>query len=283
MSRASLPAVILSLLAAPAGAQQVSGSISMTAPVELAGGQGQYTAQLSATVGCSLACPPSAPTLSYAATSISVEFAADQSSAPAGLGFGEMGQLFDQHAFTKTVTLPAGSNLRPKVRGLTCQCGGHTGEGGYISPEGTPVALPTLVYGPGYDVKPGDPMWVYVYAAPRDPETVTVTASGAGVSDSRVLKESDFSGSLPTSAQWQYTPTEAGTVSITATFAGASPATIRVPVLAGGSAGTGGGTDGGSGSAGGAAKSSGGCNQGMGVPGVMLALMSLLGLRRRGA
>ncbi len=280
MIKRVLMAVWLSM-ASPVFAQAISGTLSATFTGFNEFGQANTHVELN--LGCALSCPVSAPELTYSASVIDGHFVAEPTQKAGGLSFSFASAVRTTGmAVGDTTIFQAGSNFSLKAEGVTCQCGGRTGEGGFIDIPSSAVNIPPWIAVPTPSPKAGAFYLLQVQATPRASETVTVTVKGAGADYTGTFPASDFRS---TSTYPSAFPkiinvpvfTQAGTVAVTAVVSGGPMSTRTFEVLAGGSSG--GGAGGGSGAGGGGEEDvPSGCTS---VPMLLPFAMVLLALGRR--
>lgn len=274
--------VVAVLLGCSASAQAISGTLS----ANFVGFNefGQATTHLQVNLACALSCPSSAPTLSYSAAFIEGFFIAEPLQNVGYVSYGFLTAIGPSGtASTDSTSFPPGSNFLIKATSVTCQCGGRTGEGGYIGLSSGVVNIPPWINVPEAPFKVGEFLFLTVAATPRVSETVDVTVKGAGIDFTRSFPASDFvsNNSTPTSSTkaLDVAPTQPGTVTVTAAVTGGPVATKTFEVLASGAGGgSGGGASASGGGAGGGSEPA-GCAA---VPALLpLGAILWLALRRR--
>lgn len=282
MTRRAMTAAV-ALFASSASAQAISGTLSASFVGfnEFGGATTRVNLQLS----CALTCPPSAPELSYSAADAAGYFVVEPAQKAGSLSYSFIsGVGMTGTSTTDTTNFSAGSNFFVKATSVSCRCGNRTGEGGYIELRSAAVSIPPWITVPAAPYNLGEFLLLAVSATPRLGETVDVSVRGAGIDFTSSFPASDFvsTSSTPSAAlkQLNVTPTQPGTVTVTAAVTGGPTSTKTFEVLAGGAGGgSGGGGSSSGGGAGGGQQPAGGCTT---VPSLLpLSAMLWLALRRR--
>lgn len=236
--------------------------------------------QIDVNLTCTLTCDASAPTKHYA---IGAGLRSYYASAPTETGgvysFYSTDLDLDGQASDLNTHVKAGQTLFLKATSVTCQCGGRTGEGGYIDLTTPSVVIPALI-STQTSVRVGDDIYFSAAADLRGAEQVELKAVGGGLNASKLFGVADLD--QQGYAVYHVTFTEPGTATVTATLQPSGVAsTATWTVVANGSSGGGGGgssaTGGGAGGGGGSSAPQ-GCSTTGGLAG--LALLALV-LRRR--
>jgi hypothetical protein len=281
-------ALIATLLPAVSLAQSISGTFS--ASFQGFGAYGEPQVQMDLALQCSLTCPPSAPTLHYAvAGGVDAYFVSAPSESAGSVSTGFASAVDPGGASsTLSTSFKPGSVFKLRAKSCTCWCGNRVGEGGYVDLESPQVVIPAWIGTPILS-PPGRESSIILTATPRGSETVEVQMTGAGLNETRTLTQADFgtNGSVFV----RFTPTMAGTVTVTATLRPSGVAQTRTYDITGSSSssGTGGASGVGGGAGGGDGSSDGegcggtgqGCNAGVSGPALFLAFVTWLGRRRR--
>jgi uncharacterized membrane protein YgcG len=275
-ARTALSVVLLCSLTSLA---QTAISGTMTLTPQAFNQYGQYPLDESINLTCTLSCPTTAPTKHFGMATADYYFSETNTTFgyfPAGL----MSAVDPTGSATSSQTsLPAGASYYVKLGSVTCWCGNQTGLGGYVDITSNTVHV--APYAKVLLVQPaGQQTLANVDASPQGSETVTVTVVGAGLNSTQTFAPADFDNNgAHTSKGVNFTATQAGDVTLTATLnpSGASYSTTAT-IPAGSGTGGGGGSTGGGGGGGGS--SAGGCAA---VPLMDLgpALLLLLARRRR--
>jgi hypothetical protein len=125
-------------------------------------------------------------------------------------------------------SFPVGANLIARANGATCQCGGKSGEGGFITLLTAPVQIPpnvTILLDPVVVGAIPFP-YISIAATPAPSETVAVRVSGAGIDKVFHFTSADFH--VPSSG-----PVRQGTMLMSIEFAAPGKATITASVAGG--------------------------------------------------
>lgn len=237
-----LTAFAVFAVACPVFAQAISGTLG--ARFTGFGEFGQPNTRVELNLACSLSCPPSAPELTFRSGPVDGHFVVETTQRSGSLSY----SFFSAVRTTGTsavdsTTFTPGSNFFLKAEGVTCQCGGRTGEGGFIDVVSAPVHIPPWIAVPSPSPKPGEFYLLLVSATPRLSETLTVTVKGAGADYTASFPASDFRSNttFPSAVPKRLDVpfAQAGTVTVTAVVTGGPVATKTFEVLAGGATGGG--------------------------------------------
>jgi hypothetical protein len=266
----------------PAMADAISGTL--TASFKDFTSFGVPRVDLKLALQCTLVCPTTAPTLHYSVAGLVNAYFSAAPTESAGYVTVGFASNVDPTGTSETVSeaFSAGSTFYVEAKSATCYCGGRIGEGGYITLTSRPVTIPVTFSTPT-GVKAGIEDFVIFNAKLRGTETVEVTLSGAGVSQTKTFTQQDLG--TQNSASMNFTPTLPEMMTATATLRPSGVMSSASWMVAPGRpvTGSGGGSSSGSGggSAGGDAPPKQGCSS---VAAPFLASLGLwMARRRRGA
>lgn len=278
---------VVAIASASAFAQNISGTF--TANYVSTSEYGQPTTHVELKLICGLSCPTSAPKMTYGVGGlVEADFAADATQHPGDVSYSFATGVHDTGVSTMDSTnFPPGANFFLKAKSANCVCGNGALQSGFIDVTSNTVSIPPFVKPPftvPYTLGVNPLPSFSVTAAPRGAESVTVTAKGAGVDLTKTYTATEWMGTSSSSSTGKFievTPTQAGTVTVTAQVTGTPVSTITFDVVAGSSGGGTGGGSGSSGTGGSSTSQSGGCSAvDGGFPWAALAGLGLL-LRRR--
>lgn len=199
---------------------------------------------------CSLICPPAMPLLSYRIRG-QMETVFDQARTE-NTGLQNAVNATDierDGASTATTTLvrPGTTNVLV-AKGVTCECGTMTNQGGVVDMVSPPFSVPPNLVVPD-TVRAKSLLTITLTGEPRGNDIVKVIMNGAGIDEVVSLGEFDFAGR---GAVLNRTPTVPGTFTVSASIGGAAvmrTVTVTQATMTGGGGGssaTGGGSGGGS-------------------------------------
>lgn len=277
-----LLAALVLLVSVPASAQTaISGTFS--AAYQGFNAFGVPLVKLTLSLQCSLTCDASAPTKSFAVRGLAdATFASAPAESTGSVSVSFASDVYDD-GFSEAVSesFSAGSAFVVHAKSVSCQCGNRTGEGGYINLDTQTVAVPPWFSGSSF--KAGFEQSGVVAAKPRGSETVQVQLQGAGLGSTQTFSAADYG--TESGVFVRFTPTAAGTLTVTSTLLPHGASHVRTFEVTAGSSGSGGGS-GGSGGGDGTGGSGGGGEGGFGCASVpagsaLPLLLALAGLARR--
>jgi len=171
-------------------------------------------------LSCQLSCPPTAPTLHYA-TGLGDYLFSQTMERFDGLSYGLLSGVDPTGTSLQAKDgLPHGASYLARVTGANCYCGNRAVESGFIDLESNLIQIPPYINPLLEPYVAGSPDSILiVMAAPRGSESVSVTITGAGTSESYEYSVTDFAGSTVEGSVVIFPkPSQSGTLTVVATL-----------------------------------------------------------------